>query len=165
MHRCSGVQQTIQSAVSRDVRKNRQDRQTQLKGHELEFIAQSPTGQGNALCNEFERRKLYSHWLLNVTSSVIGPGHNLSQSHPSQQVCQVQFFASTIYIPTSVGEQKAFSQRQSSGTLTTDLTLVRPQPHVHIHVVLHVALASRGVHVGAPRPLALYPHLCEETLQ
>ncbi len=39
--------------------------------------------QGNELDNEFERRKLFSHWLLNVTSSVIGLSRNLSQSQPS----------------------------------------------------------------------------------
>ncbi len=39
------------------------------------------------------RWKLFSHWLLNLTGSVIGVSHKSSQSQPSQQVCEVQIFS------------------------------------------------------------------------
>ncbi len=51
--------------------------------------------------------KHIAHWLLNVTSSVIGPGHNLSQSQPSISAWFPKsiFFPGTPYSPTlPVGE-------------------------------------------------------------
>ncbi len=67
------------------------------------------------LCQaNFERRKLFSHWLLNLTSSVIGLSRNLSQSQPSifnfKQFAKSNFLQAR-YTPTSVGEQCVLTKR------------------------------------------------------
>ncbi len=86
--RCS-IHLSLQCSLAGSVEMNRDtDRKYSDSDNErvmnfVDGISHHRRTQGNTLCNEFERMKLFSHWLLNVTSSVIGPGHNLNQSQPS----------------------------------------------------------------------------------
>ncbi len=80
-----------------------------------------------------ERRKLFSHWLLNVTSSVIGLSHNLSQSQPSQQFAESNFLQARYILPHRwENKEKSSSAKRRRAVAILYRTLKLSVPNLHL---------------------------------